>query len=836
MQPSRTRVAFVGLGYVGLSTAVCFASKGMMVHGIDVDRAKVESIGRGRSPIHEEGLEGLLRSSIKRKTLSLSHDYGEVAGSKIIFLTVGTPSREDGSIDTGYVEAAAKEVGRSLASAAGYHLVVVKSTVTPGTTESLVRPILERESGKKAGKDFGLASNPEFLHEGTAIQETFHPEAVVVGGTDRRSTKALLKLYESFYRKLPTVIETTPSNAEMIKYAINAGRGAQLSFVNTMADLCTRIPGCDYDEVRKGLSVVGRMDGRYLVAGLGFGGSCVPPYTRVVTESGFRPISNVQVGDRVLSHDGRYHKVSETFEREYNGMAFLFKSQGFSSTPLLVTPEHPILACVRNTGGRQRFYGTDVQGRGTIQKMSDIYLVEPPEFTDPSSLSQGDFMVLPAFTEETTYTPDLTMDSARRQYDPPVCADMMYLFGLWLAEGIVDLKVGEVSFSLQAKETEFLREIDRTTSRYIGVKASKSLSKRNSLVVRVKCKALAHFLERTFGHRAENKHIPWEWLGLAPDLLVPLIRGIWYGDSSNHGMKGEPYRRFTWATTSRDMADFMEVSFLKLKIPYRRRISRERTGSDGVHHRQVYYFSGVDHSLMNRLLPKMAVPLVSQTHRTSWFEGSRYIFPIKAVQVVRYDGVVHNLEVEGTNSYVVEGATLHNCLPKDLRALGSTLKKSGLDDGVVSTTLRINDGQVDEAIKMAESLAGPLEGKRVAVLGLAFKADTDDVRESVAVSLALALARKGAKVTAYDPVAMENAKKLIGSQVTYAGTAKECIRGSECAFVATGWDQFKRLRPADFKALMASPIVVDGRRIYRQEGFRKAGVNIATIGTGPPEG
>jgi len=831
--PERGAISIVGLGYVGLATAVCLASRGFDVTGIDIDTGKVAALEKGVSTIHEEGLESLLRRSLRRKTLHLRSDYEGLRRSKIIFITVGTPSREDGRVDLGFVEGASKKIGAQLGLATGYRLVVVKSTVTPGTTEGLVRQVLERESKKKVGPDFGLASNPEFLREGSAIRETFHPDAIVIGGHDRRSTNTLLRMYDAFHGRRESMILTTPPNAEMMKYAINAGRATQVSFVNTVANYCTRIPGCDYDEVRKGLSTVARMDERYLGAGLGFGGSCVPPYTHVATESGFRRISSIRVGDLVFSHDGRLHRVSRTFTRDYDGMLYLFRSQGFSSTPLAVTPEHPILSCQRNTGGRSRFYETRIAGRGLVQKMNNLFLIEPPQFADPSLLSQGDFMILPAIREESTGTPDLDITSARRDHTIAVCPDLMYLFGLWLAEGALDTKRGEVLFSFHAREGHFLKEIDEITWLYFGVKASikKSLSKGNSLAVRVKSKALADFLERTFGRGAENKHIPWEWLKLPSSMLVPLVRGMWYGDGSNRNT--EPYGRFTYATVSASLADFMELALLKLKVPYRRLTSRERTDRNGVHHRVSYSFLGVDNSVMNKLLPRLEVGLVSQQQRTSWFEGDSYLFPIKEVQVVKYKGRVHNLEVEDSNSYVVRGATLHNCLPKDSRALAFALKSSGVEHELVSNALRVNSGQVGEAIRLAEKLCGSLEGKRVALLGLAFKPETDDIREAVPIALAKSLVQKGAEVTAYDPAAMEGARAALGRQVTFAKTARDALRGSECAFLATAWDAFNRLRASDFKALMASPAVVDGRRLYDPKEFARAGVRFAAIGTGP---
>ena len=442
------RVAFVGLGYVGLATAVCFASKGFDTLGIDVDKTKLKSIQAGTSPIHEEGLEELLQASIEKKRFHVRSDYDELEGCNSVFITVGTPSRKDGSIDSRYVEAASQEIGRHLGGTRGYRLVVVKSTVTPGTTEGLVRRTIEKESGMKAGRGFGLASNPEFLHEGSAISETLHPDAVVIGGHDLRSTTALRDLYATFYHRLPPTILTSPPNAEMMKYAINAGRATQVSFVNTIANFCSKVPGCDYDEVRKGLSMVAKMDPRYLSAGLGFGGSC---------------------------------------------------------------------------------------------------------------------------------------------------------------------------------------------------------------------------------------------------------------------------------------------------------------------------------------------------------------------------------------------------LPKDARALAAALESAGVTNEVVTAAIKVNEGQVEETIKLAEGLCGTLAGKKVSVLGLAFKAGTDDVRESVSVSLVLALVRRKARISVFDPKAMENARPLLGKGVDFARTPQECLAGSECAFIATGWDSFKELKPEDFRVQMASPVVIDGRRVYDQASFRSAEIIIATLGTGPKQ-
>lgn len=279
----RSSVSIVGLGYVGLSTGVCLASRGIQVHGVDLDQAKLRSIGEGRVPFEEEGLQTLLRSSMKKGLFHTGTDYREaVENSEMTFLTVGTPSQQDGSIDLRYLRSASKGVGQELAKKPGFHHVVVKSTAVPGTTQTVVKQELEASSQKLCGRGFGLASNPEFLREGSAVKDTMHPDAIVIGAVDKRTEVALLSLYKRFYKVMPPVVSTSPANAELIKYAVNTFRATQLSFLNTFANLCSGIEGASVDEVAQGFSAITKADPRYLKAGLGYGGSCIPKDLRAL--------------------------------------------------------------------------------------------------------------------------------------------------------------------------------------------------------------------------------------------------------------------------------------------------------------------------------------------------------------------------------------------------------------------------------------------------------------------------------------------------------------------------------------------------------------------------
>ncbi|MGD0397043.1 MAG: nucleotide sugar dehydrogenase [Nitrososphaerales archaeon] len=437
-------VSIVGLGYVGLTTAACFASRGIKVVGVDVDKGRVRKILVGEPVIKERGLQPLLDRGLRRGYLEFRSDLVKLDETDVSFITVGTPGRRDGSIDTSYVEGAAKEIGHCLRSRDDFHLVVVKSTVVPGTTVGKVKPVLEAESRTRIGDRIGLAVNPEFLREGSAVRDTLQPEALVVGASNRKSSNLLLSLYREFYGRLPPTISTTLGNAELIKYSINAARALQVSYVNFLANICSRIESGEMRDVVAGLARIARLDKRYLGAGLGYGGSC---------------------------------------------------------------------------------------------------------------------------------------------------------------------------------------------------------------------------------------------------------------------------------------------------------------------------------------------------------------------------------------------------LPKDTKALFAFAQSIGVDASLLDSVIGANERQALEAVKMARKLVGTLNGKKAAVLGLAFKAGTDDVRESTAIRVIWALLNEGAEVVTYDPEAAINARSLLGNKVTYAASAKNCFTGADICIVATGWDEFKALKPSQFRRLMRSPAVVDGRRIFDPKHFRTGGVRFLRVGT-----
>jgi len=276
---NQPKISIIGAGYVGLCTAVGFASQGYNVIASDVDAEKAAKINQGFPPFYEPGLQEKLKDCIQKGTLKCLVNQTEkvVRESDLTFVTVGTPSKPDSSIDLKYIESAANDIGKALKQKKDYHVTIIKSTVVPGTTQFTVKPILEKESKKATGTDFGLCMNPEFLRQGSAFQDTINADRVVIGSYDKRSGDVLEDLYKGFYSvHVPTIIRTSLSTAELIKYASNSMLATKISFINTIANLCEKIPGADIKVVATAMGLDKRIGPLFLDAGLGYGGSCFP--------------------------------------------------------------------------------------------------------------------------------------------------------------------------------------------------------------------------------------------------------------------------------------------------------------------------------------------------------------------------------------------------------------------------------------------------------------------------------------------------------------------------------------------------------------------------------
>lgn len=282
-------ISVIGAGYVGIISAVGWAGLGHNVTCIDIDTTKIRKVNSGIPPIYETGLQERLKKSLAAVRLIASTGFSSIADADIILVSVGTPSREDGSMDMKFVHAAAESIAKNISSGK-FSVIAVRSTVVPGTTESVVGQAIEKTTGKKAGIHFGLAMIPEFLKEGAALEDFDSPERIVIGCNDEKTKAMLNELHKPFScPKFFTSIKT----AEMIKYASNAFLATKISFTNEIASICEKT-GIDVDDVMHGTGLDSRIGKKFLVAGAGFGGSCFPKDVRALIararEAGSEPV------------------------------------------------------------------------------------------------------------------------------------------------------------------------------------------------------------------------------------------------------------------------------------------------------------------------------------------------------------------------------------------------------------------------------------------------------------------------------------------------------------------------------------------------------------------
>lgn len=311
------KIAIVGTGYVGLVSGACFAEMGADVTCVDVDKRKIEMLQKGQIPIYEPGLEELVERNVADGRLHFSTDLGECLDQvKIVFSAVGTPPDEDGSADLRYVLEVAREFGRKINQ---YTLLVTKSTVPVGTASKVKAAVSEELAKRGVDVPFDVASNPEFLKEGDAIDDFMKPDRVVVGVESDRAKELMERLYKPFMMNNYRMIFTDVASAEMIKYAANSMLATRISFMNDIANLC-EIVGADVNMVRKGIGADARIGSKFLYPGCGYGGSCFPKDVKALIRTAEQQGYRMQVLEAVEAVNERQKGILfEKFERYFNG-------------------------------------------------------------------------------------------------------------------------------------------------------------------------------------------------------------------------------------------------------------------------------------------------------------------------------------------------------------------------------------------------------------------------------------------------------------------------------------------------------------------------------------
>jgi GDP-mannose 6-dehydrogenase len=324
------KISVFGLGYVGSVSAGCLAALGHEVIGVDVNPLKVEMINRGQSPVIEAEMDTLIAQGVESGRIRATTEAAEaIAASDLSLICVGTPSENNGSLNLSYVERVSREIGEALTASEDYHVVVVRSTMLPGSTQERVIPALEAASGRKAGRDFGVAFNPEFLREGTAVHDFHHPPFTLVGEHDSRSAETVAALYAEI--DAPLRIVPLPV-AEMVKYANNAFHALKVTFANEIGNVCKR-QGIDSHQVMDIFCMDDKLNlsAAYLKPGFAFGGSCLPKDLRALLYHAHHMDLRLPALEAILPSNQRQIKrgfelIRQTGKKKVGVLGFSFKA------------------------------------------------------------------------------------------------------------------------------------------------------------------------------------------------------------------------------------------------------------------------------------------------------------------------------------------------------------------------------------------------------------------------------------------------------------------------------------------------------------------------------
>ena len=419
-------VAIIGLGYVGAVTAGCLARLGQSVIGVDTDRHKVEAVAAGRSPIAEPGLDELLAEAAAAGRLTTGTVAPAVERSEVVMIAVGTPSAPSGALDLTALTRVTDEIGAALPNDGLFRTVVVRSTVLPGTTDDEVRPRLEAASGMKAGVDFGLATNPEFLRESSSIRDFFEASRTVIGADDERSAQAVRDVYDG----VPAPIFVVPiRTSEMIKYTDNAFHAVKIAFANEIASFA-RANGVDGRDVMRVMMADDRLNisTAYLRPGYAFGGSCLPKDLRAITDRARKTDVELPLLDAALSSNAAHFErgvqlVEATGLRNVGLIGLSFKS---ATDDLRESPAVGLAERLLGKGYRLSIYDEDIHPdrlRGVNRAFIDQHL---PHLGDLLSESLDATLAASEVIVVTKLWPDVENLAARLR-DDHVLVDLVGL-------------------------------------------------------------------------------------------------------------------------------------------------------------------------------------------------------------------------------------------------------------------------------------------------------------------------------------------------------------------------------------------------------------------------
>ncbi|MDQ3631580.1 MAG: nucleotide sugar dehydrogenase [Actinomycetota bacterium] len=912
MSSPREPIGVVGTGYVGLVSAAGFAELGNEVHCIDIDAGKIERLKAGEIPIYEPGLAEMVERN--RERMRFSTDIGDALRSaRLLFVAVGTPPTYSGDADLSAVDAV---VGAMPAS--DTHALVMKSTVPVGTGRNIKRLFAEQD---KTG--FRYVSCPEFLKEGSAIDDFMRPDRVVVGDDGDWAGDAVVDLY----RPLLTaehggdgpgaLVRTDTASAEMVKLAANAFLATKISFINEIANVCEET-GADVVEVARGMGLDGRIGPKFLQAGVGFGGSCLAGAETVLvrmngrttvmtferlwqctaaeaqqhdrgagvlepeelevlawrperTAPEFMPVMaltrrqsddlyevSTKMGRRVrctgdhpfVVSDASGMSVDVKLARELDAMDWLPIATGRSITPsvdheqllytlaalelsgitdsqVIVQPEARHLAGVladqarileHPRGAVQR--SSEIRRTGTLRKDEAALRAIPLEGARASTTTSGNRLGL-----------TLVADTA-----------FWRIAGLYLAEGNLhrDETGGErLAWSFHPTREEHL--VDEVVSFWLrhGLKASVDRAG-TAVRVTVRSRLLGSWWVNWmgFGRTSCAQRLPdlvWEQ---SEEHVRALLSGMWEGDGSWSLVNGGPSIILEYGTISDELADGVLRLLAQLGLIASHRVGRVAKSTKDTHWLRVSGAEQVERALFlvparDRAGVEAAIARQSKRIAPTGYRTRRDASWVRVTAAEPREGTepVYSMEVPGACTYVTSGSLVsHNCFPKDVMGLKQLAGNSGYHFQLLSAVIEVNELQKRRVIgKLLKHLGGTLVGRKIALLGLAFKPNTDDMREATSLVLTARMQAAGASVSAYDPVAEEEARKLIRG-VRFAESAMDAVDGADAVVLVTEWGEFKELDWSGVAKAMRGTAIIDGRNALDAGAVRAAGLTYEGIG------
>jgi UDPglucose 6-dehydrogenase len=906
MSEQRQPVGIIGVGWVGLVTAVCFAELGHEVVARDILAEKVEALSRGEAAIHEPGLEEMLRRNSERITFTTDMSV-LLERARLLFVCVDTPPTYSGDADLSRVRAVVDDL-----PAGGGHVLVMKSTVPAGTGSSIRRDL----------PGLSYVSCPEFLKEGSAVEDFMHPDRVVVGSNpgDEEAAAAVAALYEPLGG---TILQTDVASAEMIKLASNAFLATKISFINEIANVCEEV-GADVGEVANGMGLDERIGSSFLRAGIGYGGSCFSgDETVLVRDRGnlkllsFADIWEIAGGEPSADctesiepvdlavwswvpgeTEPEWMPVSCLTKRRYRGDLVEIRTK--MGRRLRVTEDHPIIV---GDGDDDEILTTvragDVTaadwlplaggcGAGHSPLVASIVgavedsipaeqVIVRPEAREIAALRSrpldervailgrhprgqarrlGDIarsgaLRMPEACEAEMDLEGATLGTARSgTYVPErlrVDEGFWRVVGLYLAEGHVNRDRGRgravrhrICWSFHPTKEEHLVSEVLEYWRSQGVKATVRTSPTARSVI-VSSRILAAWWNDVLGlgRNSYEQRLPdliWEQ---TRERKWALLSGLWEGDGSWSLINGGPSVSLDFGTVSDELADGVARLLGDLEVVCAWGRGRTSKSTKETHWLKISGADRVEDAI--QLVPaaqrKWVIDLMERQAKRiapSGFRrfGDSSMAWVRVAQTSRahFDGPVYSLEVPGSNTVVTSGGLVaHNCFPKDVSALKMLAGNTGYHFQLLTAVIEVNELQKRRVVGKLEKHLGSLIGKRVALLGLAFKPDTDDMREASSLVLAARLQGEGAEVVAYDPVAAGRAGELLDS-VEMADSALAAIEGADAAVLVTEWKEFAELDWPAAAGKMARPLIVDGRNYLDPAALRAAGFDYEGIG------